>query len=294
MKNYLNTIKNIICTLTLIIAFTVSKSGYSQETTTKPYLLWKVSGNDLTKPSYIFGVNSAYQSERMINEISKVLKTTEQLVLDLKKEGTPEEEAKIKQLIVNEAGAKDFYNQFDKEIQEKLNNFFITNYGADFKRLSAYKPFMILNLINAKVITLYDITAELANFSKTQNQTIIGLENIEEQISEFDKIPVSEQVTAITELIEDLKEVKQKTNKITEYYKSQDIAHLYEEMEEFKDTETGRIMLESRNKKWLPELTRLMKHKSSFIAIGVTHMLPFKNNLKDLLEAEGYTIALVK
>jgi uncharacterized protein YbaP (TraB family) len=37
-----------------------------------------------------------------------------------------------------------------------------------------------------------------------------------------------------------------------------------------------------------------MKDKSSFIAIGVTHMLPFKNNLKDLLEAEGYTISLVK
>ncbi|MGK0414690.1 MAG: hypothetical protein ACJA1B_002918 [Polaribacter sp.] len=294
MNNYLNTLKRIAFILFLTITFLIPKNGYSQEVSQKPYLLWKVSGNDLAKPSYIFGVNGAYKNSEMISELNEVLRTTEQLVLDLKKENTPEEASKIKQLIVNEAGAKYFYNQFDKATQKKLDDFFVTHYGADFKRLSAYKPFMISNLIESKIIPPYDITAELADFSKTHHQAIIGLETIEEQIEEFEKVPLSEQVKTITEFITNPEIAKERSDKIITYYKNQDIKGIYGELEEFEDTEMEKIMLEARNIKWLPQLTSLMKDKSSFIAIGVTHMLPFKNNLKDLLETEGYTITLVK
>ncbi|NAS32368.1 hypothetical protein GTQ40_15395 [Flavobacteriaceae bacterium R38] len=294
MKNYLNTLKAFTYILVITIVLLIPFKGYSQQTVSKPYLLWKISGNDLAKPSYIFGVNSAYKNTDIVADLNKVLATTEQLVLDAKKENTPEEAAKIQQLVIDTEGATSFYNQFDAASLKKMDEFFMANYGADFKRLSVYKPFMIQNLIATKFITPFDITGKFTEFSKNNNQTIVGLETIEEQIKEFDKIPVSEQVSSISKLIQDTDKGKETLKRVLDYYANQNVNGVYEEIKDFGNSETSKIMLEARNHKWLPQLIGLMKDKSSFIAIGLTHMLPFKDNLKDLLEAEGYQVTLVK
>jgi len=294
MKNYVNCIKKGSYILLLFTFLISAQKSSSQNHNPKPYLLWKVSGNDLETPSYILGVNNTYNATEILPDLEQILSVTEQLILDAKKENTPEEAARLQQLIIDPTGGTSFYAQFDSITKKQLDTFFIANYGANFKRISVYKPFMIRNLIAGKIVNQYDITAKLTDFSKKQNQAIIGLETLEEQINEFDKIPIAEQVTGIVEMISDLDAAKEKFASISKYYTMQNINGIYKELKEFESSDTGKIMLASRNQKWLPQLIGLMQQKSSFIAIGLTHMLPFKNNLKELLETSGYTVALVK
>jgi len=294
MKNYKSILKNNSFYFLLMIVFLSTTHLFAQ----KEYMLWEVKGNNLDNPSYILGVITNYNADKVLNELDDVLKTTDQLVLDAKRNNSPEETAKIQQLVIDQANASNFYDLFDKETITKLDAFFTKNYGADFQRLSAYKPFMVNNLINSRIIPPYDITTKLSKLVQEYEKdiAIVGLETIEEQIKEFDKVPVKEFVTAITKSISNLDDLKEKFDLVATYYKKQDVEAIFKEIQglDLNATETAKVMLVDRNKKWLPKLESLMFDKSSFITVGLTHMLPFEGNLKSLLENKGYEVTLIK
>jgi hypothetical protein len=83
-------------------------------------------------------------------------------------------------------------------------------------------------------------------------------------------------------------------NEMIEVYKKNDAELLYDYVQkQGTDGMNEEVLLVNRNKNWIPKLNKIMRDKSSFIAVGGAH-LGGKTGVLALLKNAGYTVTAVK
>ena len=264
-------------------------------------LLWEISGNGLTKPSYLYGTihmickDDASLGDSLVAAIQKV----DRVYFEVDMDNLMEMMMALKDFkMKNDTTLSDLLS---KEDYEKVKEFMESKSSLlPFSKLETYKPMLVSSLLMesdagcTEAVAMEQLILEEA---KQNRKRVEGLETMSSQASIFDSIPYKLQAEQLLKYVKDDKSKTQSDKQFEEMvdaYKEQDIEKLGAFIN--ADDELGNygdLLLYNRNRNWVQKLKMIMPDKSVVIAVGAGHLAGEKGVIK-LLRKEGYTVKPVK
>ncbi len=268
-------------------------SGFVVKAQTSNSLLWEISGNGLSKPSYLYGtIHLIAQDDFFVRkEIDSVFNLCEQLAFEIKLD-----DPAILQLyqdwILLPSGKtlKDFCTEEEYQI---LKQYLLDSAKTDIETIMDQKPFMLTQLQISDYITGQPASFEIYFFQESikKNVPVFGLENLQDELDLLDVIPYEEQIDMVINNIKSSSQNQKTWDELIAAYKEEDIDKLYEisldvtpELIKYEN-----LFLDNRNIKWIPVIDTLIKERSTFIAVGAAH-LSGENGVIQLLKNQGYIL----
>lgn len=285
-------LKNVLTTLMLVMFVFQAFAGEKEEKS----LLWKISGNGLKENSYLFGTihmickDQFYMDERIENALA----SSKVLAMELNM-ADPNLMAEMQKLSVN-PGFANIKGEFSAEQASALDKFLTTSYGAGLDQLGILKPFVLSSMVLVKMLPCTEQSSYelfLTEKAKEQSKTVKGLETVAFQMGVFDQIPQKLQIDELGKMVTN-PEGMEEFDKLVGAYLDQDLDRLYDlitENDMFR--EYGNLLLEDRNKNWIPKIEEMVKEQTTFIAVGSGH-LGSETGVIALLRKAGYTVEAVK
>ena len=263
-------------------------------------LLWRISGNGLEVPSYLFGtihiinaedfflpygtLSAIDQSDKMVFEIDMAEMNDPLKLMPLLQKAFMKGDTTLSDLMSEEDYA--LVNDHFKKIG--LPIFLLERIKPMFLTVFASGDFDPSDLQNGKIKS-YEM--EFAKIAEDGKKETGGLETVEFQISVFDDIPYKEQAAMLVEGIKSGGTEDEMFQELIDLYKNQDVEGLYNMMkqdESIMDYEDA--LLTKRNQNWIPIMKEMMKLKTTFFAVGAGHLGgPF--GVIKLLRDAGYEVS---
>jgi uncharacterized protein YbaP (TraB family) len=261
---------------------------------TSPSLLWEISGKDLKQPSYLFGTfHVLCPQDLMLTEaIKSKVKTTQQLVLELDMDDPNLMTEMQKSMVMpNGKTLKEYLNEKDYALVEQ---FFKDSLELPLDQLATFKPFMLSSMLYPKYLGCQTASWEmtLVQLAKAQNAEVLGLETIEDQMKAIDFLPYPMQAKSLLESIKEYEKYSKELREMLYLYKNQDVEKMYAvSINYFSKEMQGmeKVMLENRNRQWIPMIEKMSKEKPTFFAVGAGH-LGGETGVISLLRKQGYTV----
>ncbi len=284
-------IRIIFIITSLVLSFVVKAQDLEKS------LLWKISGNGLEKPSYLFGTMHVVCEINFDDDIIKALDETSQMYLEIDMDDPKLQATMMKGMMMKDGVT--LSSLITEEDAIIVNDFLKTNIGTSLKFVDKFKPFMISSMFIPKLLDcpMKSIEMELVKMSKEQQEEIFGLESVEDQILVFDKIPYKIQAEELVKTAKDnMTSDKAEIKKMLAIYEDEDIEGMLEIMNESENiisSEFDDLLLNDRNSNWIPIIEKVSKDKPTFYAVGAGHLGGEKGVIK-LLRKKGYNVEAVK
>lgn len=277
--------------LILVILFLVGQTAFAQE----KGLLFEISGNNLQKPSYIFGTmhllckGDFEMSEGMISKI----KSSEILAMEMDLDD-PTMAFKImgKMKMKGDSSLSDLMPQ---PRYDSLRSYLKDSLNLPPMMFQKTKPFLIYSLILTKLLPCQTLMLETEIMKIGKGKKVVGLETLDFQLALMDKMSYQLQADYLLETLADKEKTILEFKEMAEAYKKRDLEILLKSI----DAEKGMMadfeneMLHKRNQAWIPGIKNLVSDKSTFIAVGAGHLGGEKGVLQ-LLKNEGFTIKTIE
>lgn len=298
----------LIITLLLVPIFNASAQEADKYTGA---LLWKVSGNGLSQPSYILGTHHLAHVDFVdsIAGLNDVMNSAEQIVGELLLADQVAMQARLQQASMMQPG-ETYRDMLSEQDFQALDNGMKTMVGVGMNQLGQLKPGMLSMLYTVALYSklhpefnpmLHEaIDAYVQRLGSESGKEIFGLETEDDQIYIlFDAEPLKDQAEALVCTVKNSDMVKEQLEKLNEYYRSGNLKGMYDlsfnsPNDPCKISPLQKsIVLESRNNKWLEKLPRMMGEKPTLIAVGALHLAGQEGLLYQLAE-KGYNIEPVR
>ena len=261
-------------------------------------LLWRIEGNGLRHPSYLFGTMHLIPAEDFFwpKGMEEAISNADKMVfeIDMDKMSSPLVYLSVlsKSLMRNDTTLKmllspEEYAEVSAQLKEKLGK---------IPFVERVKPFFLSELINMQEENAFSnkgnqmsYEKELYKYAKEYHIQSEGLETVKQQMSYFDKIPYRLQAQMLLESIRHDEE--EETNRLLSLYRQQKISALSALIrEDMPDNSVyARVLLSDRNRRWVPIMAQYMRKGSILFAVGAGH-LGGNNGLLALLKASGYRL----
>lgn len=291
-------IKKFIVTLMMFVVglfFGMGAATVAKGQNAASSLLWKVSGNGLEKPSYLFGTVhiTCEDNFEMSAELKEAFEATELTVLELDMDD-PNLAMDMQKHSVN-PGMANISADLSEEDKEVINKFFMANYGADLTQFGVVKPFFLISMVTLKTATCAtkSFEEEFVKMSKESEREVKGLETTEFQTTLFDGIPQEDQIEWLTEMINTFDQQKEMLENLMRLHKNNDLEGLYNLIiADPQFTIYADLLLYKRNQDWISKIGDIAKAQPTFFAVGAGH-LPSDKGVVELLKKEGYTVEAI-
>jgi uncharacterized protein YbaP (TraB family) len=263
-------------------------------------LIWEISGNGLTKKSYLMG------TLKFIGQKEFYLPpTATQLIKDSEIFAIEDEVDHHAQHELNTAlhfpKGQSLANVLTPEDYQKIKDIFQKEFkvnGTTFdKKYSHIKP-LALSIIMTRLslgekVKFYDI--ELLLIAKKHDVTSYSLEPIEREAEALNAFSIEDQVKALVHSINNFASQKAEFKKLMTDYRTADLQEIFDYT--LHPLENNPRFVEEfyykRNEEWLPKIEKMVHEDASFIALGISHLEGDRGILK-LLEQKGYTLTVIK
>jgi uncharacterized protein len=283
--------KNVFLGLLLCLTSFLS---FSQTTNT---LLWRISGNNLLKPSYLFGTIHLLCAEeiQLSDSLKSAIQQSDKVYLELDMDNVFEMmSAMNKMKMRNDTTLSDLLTSAE---YEKVKTYFQKNGSMiPFSMLETYKPMLTASTLmqsnmNCKAVAVEQMVMKEA---KEYRKEVKGLETMAYQLSIFDSIPYKFQAQQLLQFVEGLDSsasYEKEFEELSMAYKEQDLI----KMEKLTSKEImgfgnfTEVLLYNRNKNWVSKLSGLINSQSLVIAVGAGH-LPGEKGMINLLRMAGYKV----
>jgi uncharacterized protein len=256
-------------------------------------LLWEISGKGLAHPSYLFGTihmicpEDFFLTPAMKDKFAQARTVYMEINLD-----DPSAPMKLMGMIQFKKGQK-LSDLFDSSDYKGLGQFVHDTLKMDLHFFERFKPLMLYSMMSSKMLPCAKEQAyetEFVEMAKDQGKPIKGLETMEEQVAIFDSIPGKEQANMIMDMVRHYDSEKLDFHRMVGFYKAQQVDSLYRMLEESPDTKLDQdLLLDRRNRKWVPLIAAAMRQGSCFIAVGAGH-LGGPHGLLSLLKKQGFSV----
>jgi uncharacterized protein YbaP (TraB family) len=265
-------------------------------------LLWEVSGNGLTKASYLYGtIHMICKDDASLGDsLIAAIQRSDRVYFEVDMDNLMEMLSALKDFKMrNDTTLADLLS---KEDYEKVKEFMGRKSGIlPFSQLETYKPMLASSLLMESGIGCEESVAMeqlILEEAKKNKKRVDGLETMSYQASIFDSIPYKLQAEQLLKYVNDSgskSEADKQFEEMIEAYKAQDIEKLGEYVQE-DDGGLGNyedILIYNRNRNWVEKLKKIMPEKSLTVAVGAGHLAGEKGLIK-LLRKAGYTVKPVK
>lgn len=267
-----------------------------QEANAPKSLLWQISGNGLSKPSYMFGTIHMICKQDYVWSASmgNALNSTDKVCLEMDMDN-PKMITQIAAAMVDESGKK-LKDYFAPDDYQLLKRFLKDSMGLSIIFFEKVKPFALESLLSTQCAPCKDQMSyedNIVKLAQKGNKEVLGLEALEEQLAVFESIPTDSVVKQIMDQVLNKKRNDSEYKALISSYRHQNIEELYTQI---TNTQTFGTDLNSflfdRNKKWIPRMKAKMDHNTIFFAVGAGHLWG-DNGVINLLRKEGYTVTPV-
>lgn len=286
-------VRLLCCCLALLYTLPLCAQADAQNRS----LLWRISGNGLAKPSYLFGTihlicpadylwtpamqRSLQQSERVCFE------------MDMDAPGLQMEVA-MGMMNTNGQTLKDFFADSQYHIVEQ---FVKDSLQMDIALFQPFSPMALQSIFAIKTVQCAEpasYESNIMDLAQKQDKEIIGLESVGEQLDLFHNLPTDTVVQNLVYMASHYAEERAKYQQLIGYYKRQNLPALHGIIQRSGAIDADiSAFVDDRNKKWITRMTDEMEQSSIFFAVGAGHLLG-ENGIINLLRQQGYTVTAVK
>ncbi len=264
-------------------------------------LLWKIEGNGLEKPSYLFGtIHMICKDDAVLSaNMKKVISECDEVYFEIDMDNLFEMMgAMSKMKMIGDTTLKDLLNDSD---YVKVKKYFESKSTLlPFSVLETYKPILASSTLSQSAMPCDGATAMeqvIMAEAKENKKNIKGLETMAQQAGMLDSIPYKFQATELVKYIDSAATSSNEDkmmNEMFDAYRQQDLKKLEDLM---VDTDAGLsgftdILLYNRNATWVEKMKTLMKEKTLLFAVGAGH-LPGEKGVINLLKKAGYKVTPV-
>ncbi len=286
-----------------------SDAAFQIPTTRDTSLLWKISGDGIERPSYLFGTIHLIPAEDYFLEstVVKALNDSDEVLFEIDPRDM-QDPAMMMGLMtkITMRGDTSLEDLLSPERYDSVASYFDAT-GLPMFMLRKMKPMFLSSLVGQDMsqgnpfgggggggIKSYEL--ELSEIASTAQKPISGLETMEFQLSLFDSIPYSVQAAMLYRAVSDdlNKEMGGTDSQLDEMiamYKHRAVAEMAQlitdESEGFGNFEE--LLVVRRNEKWVPMIRNRLAGTPSLYAVGAGH-LGGERGVIALLRAEGLTV----
>lgn len=260
-------------------------------------LLWKVTSPKNPRPSYLYGTIHITCDASLSESTKNAISETEQLFLELDMDDPAMQTAMMSQMTMKDG--KRVKEMLSADDYTLLNNYLVTNIGVPLNMVDNMKPFMLSAMFYPKMIScpIQSVESELMSIASSEKMEILGLETVADQMSIFDAIPYETQLDELMKSVkDDFAKDKAETKKMFESYSSGDVNAMYKmalESENKITSQYDELLLDKRNRNWIPVIEAEIAKKPTFFGVGAAH-LGGPNGVINLLRKAGYTVEAVR
>lgn len=262
-------------------------------------LLWKISGNGLRQPSWLFGTMHVLCSSDAVlsDSLQQVISTCDSILFEIKLDDMAGMMASLKYMRMNDE--QKLSDLLSPEDYLKVKNYFAQHIALlPFSILERFKPLLISSLIEEQSLACESTNGMemvIMQKAKQSDKKIGGLETASYQASLFDSIPYKKQAKDLVDAIDSAGQNNKTTSELVKVYREQDLSKIDELTRNSDPTMNGYLdlLLFGRNRNWAGKMPGLMKEKSLLFAVGAGH-LPGEKGLITLLRKMGYSVTPVK
>ena len=268
-------------------------------------LLWKISGNGLEKPSYLFGTHHVAPVHicDSIAGFNEAFNSCKQLYGELELDdiqAVSKEIAKYTLLPQDSLLDKLYTPEEYKLIDEVVKK----NMGVSADQLKMLKPVTISTqlsvIISMQAFNDFNPTlpldAVLQKKAKEQVMSVKGFETSLFQAQILFGEPLPQQASALLKTIKHFDKMKLFIIDMCDVYMKQDLDSIFKLMQypELSFTpEAMNRLVNNRNHNWSQQLKDILPQQPTFIVVGGGH-LPGSNGLIELLRKQGFTVTPVE
>jgi uncharacterized protein YbaP (TraB family) len=258
-------------------------------------LLWQVSGNGLSKPSFVFGTMHLLCSaeEMMSDSLLSVLSRSEQVFFEIDMDNQGEMLGVFK--FIRMKDNKKIGDLLSPDEYQRVKTYFSNNKTVlPLSMMERFKPYFVAAMLSEAKMpcgTKTGMEELILKQAKKEGKPISGLETIEFQASVFDSIPYEEQAKELLKAIDEEAKQDSFTNRMAAIYLAQDL----DQIEQLTLDEEGgvssylELFLYGRNANWIPAMEAAMKKQPALFAVGAAH-LPGDKGVLNLLKKAGYKV----
>lgn len=274
-------------------------------------LLWKISGNGLEAPSYLFGTHhlAPLSVTENISGFQTAYNHANQIIgeVSMPETQTPATMQLMQNFMTMPADTT-LHMLFTENEFELINQYTKENLNLDMNQTPNFRPAFISNSITLMIYMKqhpeYNPQQQMDAYFQMealkQGKKIAGLESIEFQFDLlFNGSSVKRQAETLVCLLTDIDQTVRKAEELTAAYMEQDLEKMLRLSEERDGTQCDPLpgemesMIDNRNIKWVKLLPEMLQQQSNFIAVGALH-LPGENGLISLLQKAGFTLDPIK
>lgn len=275
-----------LTTLCLFVLFTAQVQAQ---------LLWEISGNGLSKKSYLYGtLHVAPKAKFYLNpNVSEIIKKCDVLALEtiikLK------DAIAMAPMMVLENG-KTIQNYLSPEEYKRLKDYCLNTLKMKEKKFNRYqrlKPFFVSSdMLVHQLGKTKGVEKELEKMAKKRKLDVVGLESMSFQMETINGMSVED---GYKQLMRDLGTELTEFQKLFGEYRKENLNALLDMMAKSEADTPGfiELFLNIRNRNWIPVIESMIREKSAFVAVGAAH-LPGEEGVINLLKKQGYVLAPIR
>lgn len=263
------------------------------------HLLWKISGNGLEQPSYLYGTIHIIGTKdfRMTDATQKAFAASEQLALELDMD-----DPSIAMAMMQGGMMKDNQTLADlvsEEEHKMIRQFLVDSAGLSENSLGMMERMQPMLLASVFYPHMLDgqkksYEQEFMTMAQKDSIEILGLETVQTQLNMVERIPYDQQAEMVVSFATDYETEKARIYDLIATYVAQDLDGLYELIAESEDmAEYQEFMLDERNRNWMEPMGTMAEEKPTFFAVGAGHLWGEQGVIALLREA-GYTVEPVQ
>ena len=270
-------------------------------------LLWKVSGNGLGRPSYIFGTHHMAPAS-MIDQIAGMnaaIDGCDIVVGEIEKDSLMSQESQMKMagfmIAPVDSTLDKLYTPDEYAEVEKVFNKYFGAMGVKLAQMKSLKPNAISTQLQAMQAIKYFPNFDANNLidmavqerANEAGRPSLGLETLQEQIDLLFNAPMTEQAKSLLEACRQDEFFQVQSSALAEAYMHQDLDKLMQVMTDATmggdSEEAMEALIYSRNRNWAEKLVKMMPERACLVCVGAGH-LPGAKGLLQLLRDKGYTV----
>lgn len=272
-------------------------------------LLWQVSGNGLSRPSYVVGTHH-FAPASMIDSIPglpQAIQDCDMVYGEVEKDSLMSQAVQMRIAQAMMAPADSTLDQLlspeGYKIVEQIFNKYFAGMGVTLDQLKMLKPNGLSTQMQAlqaiQHFPNFDpngmIDVAVQSRANALGKPLGGLETVDSQIDLLFNTPLSTQAADLLETCKKDDMFEEISSMLSEAYMRQDLGALeaiFTDPEIGDDAEALDRLIYNRNRSWAAKLTHILPERSVLVCVGAGH-LPGDQGLLQLLRNAGYTVTPV-
>lgn len=290
--------------ITVILGFSlISPSMMLAQTETSPKiassLLWEISGNGLSQPSYLFGTMHILCADdaKLGDSLQFAIDRVAEVYFEIDMDNPAELMGVFRFIRMNDN--KKLSDLLTEQEYQRVKKYFSENRSMlPLSMMERFKPYFIAAMLSESKMPCESkngMEEVIMKSVRKQQKQILGLETMEFQAGVFDSIPYEIQAKELLRTIDSAGKTDSMTLRMLELYRNQDLAGI----ERLTLAEEGgvssflELFLYGRNARWIPAMETSMKKMPTLFAVGAAH-LPGEKGVINLLRKAGYVLREMK